>query len=455
MKIKTCSHGFAIYLLLILCSSSLLAQQEKFDLLSFSPPPGWARTLNNDVAMYSSSNEGSGAFCLISIYKSLDGSGDISTDFTNSWNTLAATRLSIADKPKAEKGESENGWDSQSGSASFTMQGSPCVAVLTTLSGYNRMINILVITNNQSYLTELEPFYTSVKIDKPVQPQMKTQPAQINSAPGTLNDYIFTPPPGWTKEVNAGEIVLRGPDKVSILSILPMQPSSGDLENDMKTIFWQVFSGWKPDPRNPDEHISLKGTVPEGWSYFKDEIYITKEEGDKQYFTFGFVFLAKLDGQVAIVAGSYPSATNLLDEHYEVDWPLFFHSLKFKNFTAVPDSPLAQDILGEWLTAGNSGATTYTFAANNRYGYGSAYSTTRGYSSYQVIETTTTFAGDGKYSLNGNEMIMISDKTQKSDLRKVRVFWEKQYGDWQKRIGLLNLESYNGKPYELTMAFQK
>jgi hypothetical protein len=455
MKRKLVSLIFALFFVIVINPSDVLAQKETFDLLTFTPPAGWTKTLKSDVVMFMSPEKNTGAFCLISIYKSIDGTGNLSTDFSSSWNNLAATRLNITEQPKAEKGESENGWDSQSGSASFNLQGITSVAILTTMSGYSKVMNILVVTSDQLFLKDLEPFYTSIKIDKPSQNQAINQQLQGTSTPAAMSDYLFTVPPGWTKEVFTSEIVLRAPDKVSVLSILPMQPSSGDLENDMKTIFWQVFTGWKPDPWNPDNHISIKGVAPAGWSYFKDEMGIVKEEGDKKYQSYGFIFLAQLNGQVAIIAGSYPSKTNLLDEQYAVDWPLLFHSLAFKNYKSAATSPLANDILGEWLTGSSSSVMTYTFAANGRYGYASAYSTSRDYSSYQVLETTTRFVGDGKYTLKGNDLVMISDRTQKSDARKVRVFYEKQYGEYQKRIGLLNTtSSYDGKSYEVTMAYQ-
>jgi hypothetical protein len=454
---KKLPHFFlAVSLITAINLTDLFAQKETFDLVSFTAPAGWTKTLKSDVVMFTSPEKNTGTFCLISIYKNTDGTGDLSSDFLNSWNNLAATKLNITEKPKAEKGESENGWDSQSGSASFNLQGVTSVAILTTLSGYKKAVNILVITNDQAFLKDLEPFYNSIQIDKPAITQEKPRPVQSISNPGALGDYLFTVPPGWTKEVFASEIVLRAPDNVSVLSILPMQTSSGDLENDMNTIFWQIFTGWKPDPWNPDSHISVKGVAPAGWSYFKDEMGIAKEEGDKKYQSYGFVFLAQLNGQVAIIAGSYPAKTNLLDEQFAVDWPILFHSLEFRNFKPVPVSPLARDILGEWLTGSSKSVMTYTFAANGRYGYASAYSTSRDYNSYQVLETTTSFVGDGKYTLKGNDLVMISDKTRKTDARKVRVFYEKQFGEYQKRIGLLNTtSSYDGKPYEVTMAFQK
>jgi hypothetical protein len=453
MNKRTLIHFFSLSVIIFIGSLNLVAQKETFDLITFTPPPGWKKTLNSDVLMYSAPENDSGSYCLITIYKSINGSGNITSDFTDSWNTLAATRLNISEKPQSEKGEPENGWTSQTGSASFSLQGAHAAAILTTMSGYDKMMNILVITNNQNFQKELDRFYGSVTIEKPLA-QISAPVNKVDEVSGSLSDYVFDLPSGWTKEVSSGEIVLRAPDKVSLLSILPMQNSSGDLENDMNTIFWQVFEGWKPDPWNPDNHISVKGTAPAGWNYFKDEMGIVKEDGDKKYQIYGFVFLARLNGQLAVIAGSYPSKTNLLDDHFAPDWLIFFHSLEFKNYKPTTASPLSKDILGKWISGSGSSLITYTFSSNNRYAYGSAFSTSRDYSTYQVLETTTSFTGDGKYNLKGNELTTVNDKTGKSETSKLRVFYEKQYGDWLKRLGMLSTSSTDGKPYEFTMVFQ-
>jgi hypothetical protein len=450
MKKRTLRNLSSLFIAVFIGSLSLVAQKENFDLLTFTPPSGWNKTLNSDVLMYSSPENDSGAYCLITIYKSINGSGHIAEDFSSSWNTLAATRLNIAEKPQSGKGEPENGWESQTGSASFTLQGATALAVLTTMSGSNKMMNILVITNSLYFQKDLEQFYGSMTIEKSLTQTVKPV-AQVPAVAGSLSDYMFDIPAGWTKEVSSTEIVLRAPDKASVLSILPMQNSSGDLGKDMNTIYWQVFEGWKPDPWNPDNHISVKGTSAAGWSYFKDEMAIAKEDGEKQYKTYGFVFLAQLNGQLAVIAGSYPSKTNLLDDQSAPDWQIIFHSLGFKNYKNSAVSPLEKDILGEWITGSSSSVITYTFAANNRYAYGSAFSTSRDYSSYQVLETTTSFTGDGKYILMGNELTTINDKTGKTEVHKVRVYYEKQYGGWLKRLGILSISLTDGKSYELTM----
>jgi hypothetical protein len=181
---------------------------------------------------------------------------------------------------------------------------------------------------------------------------------------------------------------------------------------------------------------------------------IVKEDGDKKYKTYGFVFLAQLNGQLAVMAGSYPSKTNLLDDQAAPDWQIIFNSLEFKNYKSSSVSPLEKDILGEWISGSGSSVITYTFAANNRYAYGSAFSTSRDYSSYQVLETTTSFTGDGKFILKGNELTTINDKTGKTEVNKVRVYYEKQYGGWLKRLGILSVSLTDGKPYEFTMVSQ-
>jgi hypothetical protein len=436
--------------------SIVSGQKETFDLISFNPPMGWNKTPQGDVLMFSAPDKSDGTFCLATLYKSSAGSGNVSSDFSTVWKELAVNRLKISTEPQMENISSDGDWSNVSGSAAFMLDTIPAAVVITTMSSRTVTMSILVITNSQAYTDDLNSFFSSIEIVKnAAEPPVKAQQAENFAVTGSLTDYIFDVPPGWTKEVTAGEIVLKGRDNISVISILPMQQSSGDLDKDMSTIFWQVFDGWRPDEWNPDNHISTKGSAASGWSYFKDEMGIAKTEGEKNFKSYGFVFLAQLGDKVAIIAGSYPSKMTLLDEEANVDWQLLFHSLNFKNYPSGNVSTLQKDILGEWLTGGSSGLSTYTFAANGRYSWGGAFSSSRDVSQYKVLETTTSFVGDGKYSIKGNELTMTSDKTNIQRVEKVRVFYQKQYGDWQKRIGMMDLAPADGKLYEVTMAYQK
>jgi hypothetical protein len=139
MNMNTHRRLPSLLISIFIFSFSSMAQNETFDLMTFTPPSGWSKNLNSDVLMYAAPQNDS-IYCLISIYKSTEGTGNISDDFLNSWNALAATRLNITEKPQSEKSPASDGWENQTGSASFSLHGSLSVAILTTISGYKKMM---------------------------------------------------------------------------------------------------------------------------------------------------------------------------------------------------------------------------------------------------------------------------------------------------------------------------
>lgn len=444
------------YLILLICLFSAgvfcHGQTSTYDLASFTAPKGWSKTMNTGVVLYNSPKNDKGGFCLISIYQHMHGTGDLTKDFNKAWQELIASRLSVTAKPSIDKGEPDNGWNNLTGTASFTQQGANMMAILTTMSGYHTAMNIVVVLNDQSYLAELDGFYKSVTLKKPDQLNNALQEGTVS---GLLSDYEFTAPPGWSKENNASEIVLRGPDHQSVISILPMQPSSGNLETDMSRVFWQVFGGWEIDRQNIDHHIYSRGVAPAGWNYLKQELGISKTENGQLLHLNGFVLLAQLNNQVAIIAGSYPVGGSLLNESLHVDWQLFFHSLDFRNYPRAAVNPLATDILGEWLTGSSTGLATYTFAANGHYSNGSAYRSQQDISAYRILEKTTSFVGDGRYQLKGNELTLIPTRTNKPEAVKVRVFYKNEFLSWIRTIGMIFKSTIDGHLYELTMVIQE
>lgn len=439
-----------LYCLFLLMTAK--AQNSSYGPASFSIPAGFQKTENDGVILLQSPSSGNGSFCIISIYKMADGTNDPATDFSHAWKELVMERLQVKDKPQGEAGETQNGWSSQTGTASFTLQGAQALAALTTMTGYNKTMSFLVITNDAAFQSSLEKFYESIQMQKPA--AQKDKPG----APGTLvSDYVFTAPPGWTKEINPDEIVLKGSDKKSTISLLPFQTSSGDLDKDMSTIFWQVFEGWKDDYWNPDHKISTKGILPGGQAYYKEERGIEKETGEgKKAEAYGIIMLVQLNNnQVAVIAGSYVDVTDQLNESMHTDWVEFFHSLSFKNAGREDNSILAKDILGQWITGSASGLATYTFLPNGQYTDGSAFSTSREYSASKTLETTHSIAGNGSYTLKGNQLLLTRTASKKTEQYLVRVFWKKEFGQWLKKIGLLTHSVVDGSLYELTMVLQE
>ncbi|MBI3137122.1 MAG: hypothetical protein HYZ15_00895 [Sphingobacteriales bacterium] len=447
-----------IFLLLLLVASLTgRAQKTDFDIASFKIPGGWKKELKNDLVILNAPENKNNTFCIITVYKSIGGSGEAVSDFQAAWKGLVTDRLSITETPAAEKGEPVNGWSTNTGTAAFSIQGTNAVAMLTTFSGYNKAMSILVITNDPASPQTLDNFFNSIDLKKPA--VTKTEPAPASTAgalvtPGSLSDYTFTAPPGWTTAKSTSEITLSGPDKQSTLSLLPMAAGSGNLETDMQSFFWQVFDGFEKDPYNPDHHIITKGVSHQGWNYRKEEMGIRKMVNGNYIHIYGFVMLVQLGNQVAIIAGSFANSGSLLWEITNADWLLFFHSLSFKNYKGTAVNPLQQSLPGKWFTGSYSGILTYTFAANGHYANGAAFSTTREVSAYQLLEKTTSFVGDGTYTLKGNILTLTNADTKKTVVYQLRIYDQFQYGGWTHHIGMLSTPA-GGKPYEVTLVIQK
>ena len=67
--------------------------------------------------------------------------------------------------PKTES-ETQDGWTVVAGSAAIESDGVKSVVLMTVLSGYGKVVNTFAIINDQSYLSALADFVSSIKLDK-------------------------------------------------------------------------------------------------------------------------------------------------------------------------------------------------------------------------------------------------------------------------------------------------
>jgi len=156
----------SLIIVLFLCTN-LLAQKDTFDLVAYSAPAKWTKDLAQSTVSYTVADKGSNNWCRIIIVKSAVSKGSIDKDFESEWKELIIK--SYAPKKKAEVNpiEASNGWKIKSGSANFKFNNKDAVAMLTTASGFNRCASIVVITNTQGYLKDVENLLTSIDLIKP------------------------------------------------------------------------------------------------------------------------------------------------------------------------------------------------------------------------------------------------------------------------------------------------
>jgi hypothetical protein len=427
---------------------SSYSQPVQFDIATVVPPAGWVKEDKGSLLSFTKTNNLDQSYGVMALYKSTPSSGDATADFESDWNELVSKQFQLIDNPLGNTPQPKKGWEVFSRSSAFMQDGKKAIATLITFSNGKKVMSVLCLLNSPAYSDDFKRFYNALELNA-----SEVAPKPLVIAAASFGDYIFTPPPGWSSEKANDAIILRGPDRSSIITILPMVTSSGDLEKDMDYLFWQAFAGWQADEQNPDHHIFTKGIAPAGWEYYKKEIGI-RAVNNPQTEIYGFVFLAKLNGAVAVIGGCYNHSTDLLDEQSKTDWIQFFHSLDFKNYKSTGASALAKDIIGNWLIGSSSGVSTYEFASNGHYANANAFSTSHQVSDYAVKETTTSFVGDGTYSIKGNELTLTSNKgiIQKP---KIRIFYQKEYGDWLKTIGMLSNSTVDGTSYEAIYRWQE
>lgn len=184
-----------LFLLIILSTGFTFAQKETFDLVSYTPVKGWKKEQTDKSISFSNIEQQKNTFCVISIYKSLEGGADSKNNFDNSWQKIVQEPLG-AGNPKMEAPGNENGWNLQTGSAKFSKDGLEGIAILVTASSGNKMMNLLVLLNSDKYMPQVNGFISSIELkqtDKSVNDGVsQTFASKSNSSvTGLWTNYIL------------------------------------------------------------------------------------------------------------------------------------------------------------------------------------------------------------------------------------------------------------------------
>ncbi|MFL6468568.1 MAG: lipocalin family protein [Pyrinomonadaceae bacterium] len=150
-----------------------VAQVEKFDIITYTAPTGWAAKKGPEAVQFSKSDEATGAFCIVTIYKSVDAGTDSRANFNAAWNALVTQTLGTDAKPQFGAPGDKDGWTAEMGVAPVSTADIKGAALLTTMSRGNKMLSVLVLTNSESFQKEIEALVDSIKL-----PPIKAVPAQ-------------------------------------------------------------------------------------------------------------------------------------------------------------------------------------------------------------------------------------------------------------------------------------
>ena len=176
--------------------TSLVAQQETFDLATYTIPAGWKKTLNTkDAVSLVITDTKKGTYCQIGIYASTASKGSLQADFESEWQGLIVKPYKPTKAPELIPSASENGWDAKGGAAPFEFNGGQSAAMLLTMTSHDRCMSIVVLTNTSDYQTAIEKFLESVdlrKIEAPSQPANSIPVNNSTESPSILGMWSMS-----------------------------------------------------------------------------------------------------------------------------------------------------------------------------------------------------------------------------------------------------------------------
>lgn len=206
-----------IFILFPFCCFS---QKEKFDITTYTPVKGWKKTQQKDFVQFSKEDKSKGAYCVITLYKAVDAAGDAKTNFNTAWDALVKETLGVTGAPTMQDAIQEKEWEVQSGHGNFEKDGNAGVALLVSSSGFSKMVNILILTNSDTYESSITNFLESVDFKKPAISNTKTTTVTKPQTPSTVvkGSYSFNTTnfdDGWTATEQADWVeVSKGNIKV-------------------------------------------------------------------------------------------------------------------------------------------------------------------------------------------------------------------------------------------------
>lgn len=160
------------------------AQQQTFDLATYTVPKTWKKQTTPDAIQLVKEDAAKELYALISILKAVPGAADSKYNFDAAWETVVKEMVTPAAAPVMQPVATENGWETQSGYAPFANDSSKGIVVLVTATCLEKMVNIVIITNTNIYEKEITGFLSSVTLKK-LTSVAAPVPAVTNAITGT------------------------------------------------------------------------------------------------------------------------------------------------------------------------------------------------------------------------------------------------------------------------------
>ena len=368
--------------------SSLAQTSETFDIATFQSPKGWKKQARQDSVQFSTEDKASGAYCLITLLKSLPGPGNSKENFDTGWQTLVKGAVNVAAAPQMFPSNNPEDWALEGGFAPFEKSGEKGVAVLVTASGYGKMVNAMILTNTQAYEQEITAFLESFSFKKPaaeVSPVKSAGPAQPSAAAHGYGYATTNFDDGWTSTVQEDWVqVTKGNVKVLLHYPTDKIKAANTDVDVMCAAAWNVLV--KPRYSNIENYQITPSILDHSRPYFAQANLTDNATGKK---VFVALFKKGNSGWIEIIAADKNSfiqsfGVDISKIDYYADSQIWEPLIKLANYNKF--AVAASDLAGKWTnkfsgmtqyvnayTGFDAGMDTHSSKANFEFGAGQTY----------------------------------------------------------------------------------
>lgn len=187
----------------------LFAQRETFDLTTYTAPSqksGWTKDVTENLISYTLVDNKKKTWCRIGIYKSTASKGSIEKDFESEWQELVTLPYKTTEAAQTNQVQESGDWKTKTGAGKYIFNATDAMAMLTSMTGYNRCVSIIAITNTQDYIEQIQSFLESVKLLKPENLADKSTENSKQSDQNNNNAGIVG---SWGKSNTVGQLYNR------------------------------------------------------------------------------------------------------------------------------------------------------------------------------------------------------------------------------------------------------
>jgi len=200
----TTTRAIQSLVICVLITTTVVAQSEKLGPVQYTAPNGWTKSAKDHAVVFSEVNQSAGKFCFITLYAASASSGNPANDFASEWNARVVQPWKGQPNPKTET-VPDGGWTAVAGGGPIDFNGNQAYALLTTVSGFGKMVSVLGVLNDDSYLPPLTAFVEHLDIDKSVIAETSPAPTQTPSLQFDDYGHLIIPPP--TRQLTLADIV--------------------------------------------------------------------------------------------------------------------------------------------------------------------------------------------------------------------------------------------------------